>query len=131
VRLEKTFLMQKKVDAHRSARYTAADMSNETHTKRRGRPAGSTSFVRVKLSDLIAAVGVNANIVVSKKWLEEIGLTTETPALTILPQAAPAVEMEKIQFSFAPFSDDEDEDEEFQKELDEVDLEKAMSRSSN
>jgi hypothetical protein len=80
-------------------------MSNETHIKRRGRPAGSTSFVRVKLSDLIDSMGVNANIVVSKKWLEEIGLTTETPALTILPQAAPAVEMEKIEFSFSSFED--------------------------
>jgi hypothetical protein len=78
----------------------------QEHIKRKkGRPAGSTSFVRINISDLINAIGQNANIVVSKKWLEEIGLTVETPALTILPQAAPAVEMEKIQFSFASFED--------------------------
>lgn len=80
-------------------------MSNETQTKRRGRPAGSTSFVRVNISDLQDAVGHNARIVVSKKWLEEIGLTLETPAIKVLPTAAPAAEESKIEFALTSFED--------------------------
>ena len=65
-------------------RYSVPHMSNEAHIKRRGRPAGSTSFVRVNISDLINAVGQNARVVVSKKWLEEIGLTVEEPVATLI-----------------------------------------------
>ena len=48
-------------------------MKNNTKRKR-CRPAGSTSFARVKIADLIAQLGTNFTIVVSKKWLEDIGL---------------------------------------------------------
>jgi hypothetical protein len=77
-------------------------MSNEAHTKRRGRPAGSTSFVRVNISDLINSMGPNAKIVVSKKWLEEIGLTVETPAVTLAPIREVVEEQPKIEFVLTP-----------------------------
>jgi hypothetical protein len=77
-------------------------MSNEAQTKRRGRPAGSTSFVRVNISDLIDSMGPNAKIVVSKKWLEEIGLTVETPAVTLAPIREAAEEQPKIEFTLTP-----------------------------
>ena len=42
-------------------------MNNNTKRKR-GRPAGSTSFIRVRLVDLVGHLGSNGNVVVSKKW---------------------------------------------------------------
>ena len=83
-------------------RYSVAHMSNEAHTKRRGRPAGSTSFVRVNISDLLDAVGMNSRIVVSKKWLEEIGLTVETPVATLSPIREVVEEQPKIEFVLTP-----------------------------
>ena len=52
-------------------------MNNNTKRKR-GRPAGSTSFARVKIADLIAQLGTNFTITVSKKWLEDIGLEVDS-----------------------------------------------------
>jgi hypothetical protein len=78
-------------------------MSNEANIKRgKGRPAGSTSFIRVNISDLINAVGQNARIVVSKKWLEEIGLTIETPVATLAPIREAVEEQPKIEFTLTP-----------------------------
>jgi hypothetical protein len=77
-------------------------MSNETQTKRRGRPAGSTSFVRVNISDLLDAVGKNARVMVSKKWLEEIGLTIDAPVATLAPIREAVEEQPKIEFTITP-----------------------------
>ena len=74
---------------------------NET-PKKRGRPKGSTSFARVNISYLINAVGTNASIVVSKKWLEEIGLTV-SPAPPRELQFTPEQPEEKIEFSVNTF----------------------------
>ena len=48
-------------------------MSNTTK-RGRGRPKGSTSFISIKLADLINNLGPNANVSVSKKWLDSIGI---------------------------------------------------------
>ena len=57
---------------------------NEPKKKQRGRPKGSTSFVRVSISDLLGAVGSKSNVVVSKKWLEEIGLTVAPAPVKVI-----------------------------------------------
>ena len=57
---------------------------NEPKKKQRGRPKGSTSFVRVSMSDLLGAVGSKSNVVVSKKWLEEIGLTVAPAPVKVI-----------------------------------------------
>ena len=84
---------------------------NEPKKKQRGRPKGSTSFTRVNISDLINAVGRNATIVVSKKWLEEIGLTVAPAPVNVIDgaydtkngtQLAEQTE-EKIEFSVTSF----------------------------
>jgi hypothetical protein len=46
-------------------------MSNTTK-RGRGRPKGSTSFISIKLADLINNLGPNANVSVSKKWLDSV-----------------------------------------------------------
>lgn len=76
--------------------------------KKRGRPAGSTSFSKIKLKDLadqLSALGMTnqVNIVVSKRWLEDIGLTIDPPPVkTETIQEATEPE-EKIQFSVNTF----------------------------
>jgi hypothetical protein len=72
-------------------------MNNNTKRKR-GRPAGSTSFARVKIGDLTAQLGTNCTITVSKKWLEDIGLEVDSdkPNRVI---AAVESEEAKIQFT--------------------------------
>ena len=84
---------------------------NEPKKKRRGRPKGSTSFVRVSMSDLLGAVGSKSNVVVSKKWLEEIGLTVAPAPVKVIDgsydtkngtQLAEQTE-EKIEFSVTSF----------------------------
>ena len=76
---------------------------NET-PKKRGRPRGSTSFTRVKLSDLAKQVGSEATVVVSKRWLEDIGLTIDpTPTKTTEAIREVAEPEEKIQFSINTF----------------------------
>ncbi len=77
---------------------------NEPKKKQRGRPKGSTSFTRVNISDLINAVGRNANIVVSKKWLEEIGLTVAPAPVNVINATSPVEQTEeKIEFSVTSF----------------------------
>jgi hypothetical protein len=72
-------------------------MNNNTKRKR-GRPAGSTSFIRVRLVDLVGHLGSNGNVVVSKKWLEDIGFSAEPPPIEILYPVKDPVD-NKIQFS--------------------------------
>jgi hypothetical protein len=79
---------------------------NDTSSKRgRGRPAGSTSFVKIRLSDLIDNLGAKANVCVSKKWLEEIGLTLSEQVATIAPAQEVAAEEPKIDFVITNFED--------------------------
>ena len=62
-----------------------ARMNNtSTVVKRgRGRPAGSTSFVNVSLSDLDQFVGTSSAIPVSRVWLQKMGLTIQPISRTI------------------------------------------------
>jgi len=47
----------------------------------RGRPKGATSFVRIALCDLLEQLGEKATVVVSKKWLEGIGMDVNSRLL--------------------------------------------------
>jgi hypothetical protein len=67
-----------------------------TNKPTRGRPKGATSFTRIKLSDLINHVGKEAPVVVSKKWLEQIGFEVEEKAIEVL---TPVSDEPKIQFN--------------------------------
>ena len=58
--------------------------NTSTVTKRgRGRPAGSTSFVKVSVADLEQFVGTSSAIPVSRIWLEKMGLTIQAVQRTI------------------------------------------------
>jgi hypothetical protein len=75
-------------------------MSN-TPKRGRGRPKGSTSFISIKLADLIDNLGLNAKVAVSKKWLEDIGIEIEdspAPSLTISSTTDDIHSEETIQF---------------------------------
>ena len=63
---------------------------------RRGRPRGSTSFCRVGLKDLNNLLGEKATIVVSKKWLDELGILVEEKPKKLL---TPTSDEPKIQFN--------------------------------
>jgi len=67
-----------------------------TNKPTRGRPKGATSFTRVRLSDLTNYLGEEAPIVVSKKWLEQIGFEVEEKAIEVL---TPVSDEPKIQFN--------------------------------
>jgi hypothetical protein len=67
-----------------------------TNKPTRGRPKGATSFTRIKLSDLINHVGKEAPVVVSKKWLEQIGFEVEETPIEVL---TPVSDEPKIQFN--------------------------------
>jgi len=75
-------------------------MSN-TPKRGRGRPKGSTSFISIKLADLINNLGPNANVSVSKKWLDSVGIEIQessTPSLTISSVTDEPEAVETIQF---------------------------------
>jgi hypothetical protein len=84
-------------------------MSNETQAKRRGRPQGSNSFVKLRLEDLIAIVGTGAVVPISKVWLRDqnISIGAAVVPVAIAPAPEPVAEEEKISFSLTSF-DDED-----------------------
>jgi len=67
-----------------------------TNKPTRGRPKGATSFTRVKLSDLTNYLGKEAHVVVSKKWLEQIGFEVEETPIEVL---TPVSDEPKIQFN--------------------------------
>jgi len=81
---------------------------NET-PKRRGRPQGSTSFVKVNLKHLVSQLGKETTIVVSKKWLDgltDLGLWSEPSKSPVKITAVPLEEPEaRIQFSVNRFND--------------------------
>lgn len=73
-----------------------------TPAPKRGRPKGTTGshFLRVSLKDLNDRLNASASVVVSKKWLQEIGLTIEEQVATIAPAPEPE---EKIQVQVTTF----------------------------
>jgi hypothetical protein len=80
-------------------------MSNEANAKRRGRPAGSNSFVKIRLCDLVALMGDQVIVPVSKVWMRENGIDTgEKPVtLSIAPATEPQEAMPKIEFNITSF----------------------------
>ena len=80
-------------------------MSNEANAKRRGRPAGSNSFVKIRLCDLVALMGDQMIVPVSKVWMRENGIDTgEKPVtLSIAPATEPQEAMPKIEFNITSF----------------------------
>ena len=67
-----------------------------TNKPTRGRPKGATSFTRVRLLDLTNYLGKEAPVVVSKKWLEQIGFEVEEKPIEVL---TPVSDEPKIQFN--------------------------------
>lgn len=82
-------------------------MSNEAQAKRRGRPAGSNSFVKIRLCDLVALMGDQVVVPISKVYLRENGIDTgEKPVtLSLAPAAEPQEETSKIEFNLTSFED--------------------------
>jgi hypothetical protein len=72
----------------------------------RGRPAGSTSFVRVRMKDLINIIGDMGTVPVSKVWLRENGIEEEVnkplAPISLIGKEEPE---EKIEFSLTTFED--------------------------
>lgn len=70
--------------------------------KTRGRPKGSNSFAKVKLTDLISLVGEEAVVPVSKIWLRENSIDIAVnPAKVVISEAQE--QQEKIEFSMTSF----------------------------
>jgi hypothetical protein len=75
-------------------------MNKNQATRGRGRPKGSTSFVKIKLSDLTGHLGHNAPVMVSKKWLEQVGIMVDETE--DVRKIKPVIEEEeKIQFNIS------------------------------
>ena len=71
-------------------------MKDQQEKRGRGRPKGSTSFSRIRLGDLINHLGSEASVVVSNKWLAQVGINApETPIKTLTT----VDEEPKIQFT--------------------------------
>jgi hypothetical protein len=77
----------------------------QAQTKQRGRPKGSNSFVKVRMSDLVNTLGPQASIMVSKIWMRENGLTLDEKPITISPVADIPAPEEKIEFAITSFED--------------------------
>jgi len=76
--------------------YNTADMKNDIEKRGRGRPKGATSFAKIKLNDLTNYLGRDASVVVSKKWLSEVGISIEDNPKKVL---TPVDESDKIHFN--------------------------------
>jgi len=81
-------------------------MQDTTDTKRgRGRPKGQSSFVRINIGQLAAALPNGSLVPVSSVWLREIGLTVEeSKPLTVYHSPVFDVE-EKIEFAVEEYVD--------------------------
>ena len=77
----------------------------QEQTKQRGRPKGSNSFVKLKLTDLISIVGADGIVPVSKVWLREknVDIVESSTKIQIAAAHEPVAEEEKIQFSLTSF----------------------------
>jgi hypothetical protein len=93
------FLIKKKLTKPNPITKLQTVMSN-TAKQGRGRPKGSTSFVRVSINDLIDQFGQNAKVMVSKKFLEQMGFDFEPkPVMTISSITDEPEAEETIQFN--------------------------------
>jgi hypothetical protein len=81
-------------------------MQDTTDTKRgRGRPKGQSSFVRINIAQLAAALPNGSLVPVSSVWLREVGLTVEeSKPLTVYHSPVFDVE-EKIEFAVEEYVD--------------------------
>lgn len=52
-------------------------MNNKATKRGRGRPKGSTSFVKVRVSDLMRYIGKDSTVIVSRRWLQDMGIEIE------------------------------------------------------
>lgn len=93
---------------------------NSSLPKRRGRPPGSFSFVKVKLQDLVSMMGEQAIVSVSSKWLKEHNISTEQCA-RVISQAEPSAPEQKIAFSVTSFDDEVNGANEWTPEMDPTD----------
>lgn len=79
----------------------------QEQTKQRGRPKGSNSFVKLKLSDLISIVGADGVVPVSKVWLREknIDIVENVSKIRLAAAEEPVAPEEKIEFAITSFED--------------------------
>lgn len=70
---------------------------SDTPKRGRGRPKGSTSFISIKLADLANNLGPNANIQVSKKWLDSLGIQIEDTAPPVMQISSVTDEPEAVE----------------------------------
>ena len=79
---------------------------NNIAEKKRGRPVGSNSFAKIKMSDLLNLVGQDGTVSVSKVWLRELGVDlVEQPATIRLTPVTQAEQQPKIEFAITSFED--------------------------
>ena len=79
---------------------------NNIAEKKRGRPVGSNSFAKIKMSDLLNLVGQDGTVSVSKVWLKQLGVDlVEKPATIRLSPVTQADEQPKIEFAITSFED--------------------------
>jgi len=82
----------------------------EHQPKRRGKPPGSTSFSKIKLSDLNEYFGPQACVLISRKFLENCGLTITSDVDNVMHEQVDRVikevapQQDKIAFSITSFN---------------------------
>jgi hypothetical protein len=71
-------------------------MTDNATKKGRGRPKGSTSFVKVSVSDLMRYIGKDSTIMVSRKWLKDMGIevgeNNKTKVVTPVTEQEPQIQ---------------------------------------
>jgi hypothetical protein len=79
----------------------------QKQTKQRGRPKGSNSFVKLKLSDLMSIVGSDGIVPVSKIWLREknVDILESSAKIQLAAAEEPVAPEEKIEFAITSFED--------------------------
>lgn len=79
-------------------------MQNET--KQRGRPKGSNSFVKVRLSDLRSMFHGDEIVSVSKVWLREknVDIVEASTKIPLVAAQEPVAAEEKIEFNLTKFN---------------------------